>query len=79
MPCLPPLQLIQSLEVESQAEALGKLDPSVPAEYRCPLTLELFSDPVFMVESGQTYERAAMKEWLLRGNTKDPLTGGRDG
>jgi len=50
---------------------------AVPADLRCPITFCLLVDPVILVESAQTYERAAIQEWLSRGNLKDPVTGGR--
>jgi hypothetical protein len=35
----------------------------IPADFRCPLSLELMSDPV-IVASGQTYERTYIQQWL---------------
>lgn len=46
-----------------------------PIDLRCPITCQLLTDPVILVESAQTYERAAIQEWLDRGNRKDPVTG----
>ncbi|KAH7302564.1 hypothetical protein KP509_23G077200 [Ceratopteris richardii] len=45
----------------------------VPADFRCPLSLELMSDPV-IVASGQTYERGYIQQWLDQGNTTCPKT-----
>ncbi|KAG6517955.1 hypothetical protein ZIOFF_021355 [Zingiber officinale] len=39
---------------------------SVPADFCCPLSLDLMSDPV-IVASGQTYERAFIRKWLDQG------------
>ena len=39
----------------------------------CPITLELFKDPVKTIH-GQTYERSAIEDWLLTKNI-DPMTG----
>ncbi|CAF0826883.1 unnamed protein product [Rotaria sordida] len=39
----------------------------------CPITLELFSDPV-LAEDGHTYERQAIIEWIKRNGTS-PITG----
>eukprot|EP00252_Welwitschia_mirabilis_P011153 TRINITY_DN2506_c0_g1_i1.p1 TRINITY_DN2506_c0_g1~~TRINITY_DN2506_c0_g1_i1.p1 ORF type:complete len:600 (-),score=139.16 TRINITY_DN2506_c0_g1_i1:182-1981(-) len=47
---------------------------SIPADFRCPLSLELMSDPV-IVASGQTYERAYIQHWLDQGMTTCPKTG----
>lgn len=47
---------------------------STPKDFICPLTGELFEDPVTL-ETGQTFERKAIKEWLDRGNRTCPATG----
>ena len=39
----------------------------------CPLTLELMNEPVIDRE-GNTYEKAAIMDWLQKGNTTSPLT-----
>ncbi|RRT61972.1 hypothetical protein B296_00019251 [Ensete ventricosum] len=44
-----------------------------PKEFVCPITSNLFDDPVTL-ETGQTYERRAIKEWLDRGNSTCPIT-----
>lgn len=40
----------------------------------CPLTREIFQDPVLLVADGQTYERAAIQKWLDLGNHRSPMT-----
>ncbi|KAE8674970.1 hypothetical protein F3Y22_tig00111708pilonHSYRG00397 [Hibiscus syriacus] len=40
----------------------------------CPLTGKLFEDPVTL-ETGQTFERVAIKEWFNQGNKTCPVTG----
>ncbi|XVF88573.1 hypothetical protein PTKIN_Ptkin19aG0061500 [Pterospermum kingtungense] len=49
----------------------GKHTP--PKDFVCPITSHLFDDPVTL-ETGQTYERRAIQEWLARGNTTCPIT-----
>eukprot|EP01018_Ginkgo_biloba_P001817 Gb_38779 [translate_table: standard] len=44
-----------------------------PKDFVCPITGQLFNDPVTL-ETGQTYERRAIQEWLDRGNTTCPIT-----
>ncbi|OAE26556.1 hypothetical protein AXG93_3817s1190 [Marchantia polymorpha subsp. ruderalis] len=44
-----------------------------PKDFVCPITNQLFDDPVTL-ETGQTYERKAIQEWLDRGNTTCPIT-----
>ena len=49
----------------------------IPEDLRCPLTLDLFCDPVTAAD-GHTYERVAIEEWLkTKGTspmTQEPLT-----
>ncbi|KAK6290419.1 hypothetical protein POUND7_001960 [Theobroma cacao] len=44
-----------------------------PKDFVCPITGQIFNDPVTL-ETGQTYERKAIEEWLNRGNTTCPIT-----
>jgi hypothetical protein len=39
----------------------------------CPITLELFVDPV-LADDGHTYERAALVEWVKNHNGTSPIT-----
>ncbi|KAK2457361.1 putative E3 ubiquitin-protein ligase LIN-1 [Trifolium repens] len=54
---------------------LGKLTigSKPPKDFVCPITGQIFSDPVTL-ETGQTYERKAIQEWLGTGNTTCPIT-----
>ncbi|KAJ6673626.1 RING-TYPE E3 UBIQUITIN TRANSFERASE [Salix viminalis] len=49
----------------------GKHNP--PKDFVCPITSHIFDDPVTL-ETGQTYERRAIQEWLQRGNSTCPIT-----
>jgi hypothetical protein len=40
---------------------------------RCPISMEVMVDPVVLVESGQTYDRAEIEKWL-RVHDTDPVT-----
>lgn len=46
---------------------------SIPADFCCPLSLELMTDPV-IVASGQTYERIFIKNWIDLGLHVCPKT-----
>ncbi|XP_022149475.1 U-box domain-containing protein 4-like isoform X2 [Momordica charantia] len=46
---------------------------SIPADFCCPLSLELMTDPV-IVASGQTYERVFIKNWIDLGLNVCPKT-----
>lgn len=69
-------ELIPAAAAEAPAGAAVLSAPIPPRDLLCPITCELLEDPVLLVDSFQTYERAAIQEWLSRGNTKDPVTGG---
>ncbi|KAL8170341.1 hypothetical protein V2J09_022145 [Rumex salicifolius] len=47
---------------------------SIPMYFRCPLSLELMSDPV-IVTSGQTFERSCIQKWVDHGLNICPKTG----
>ena len=49
----------------------GKCTP--PKDFVCPITSHIFDDPVTL-ETGQTYERKAIQEWIDRGNSTCPIT-----
>lgn len=57
--------------------ALEESAKHVPVErisdIECPITLEVFRDPV-IIATGRVFERSAIEEWIARSKT-DPLTG----
>ena len=52
----------------------GEMHNTHPKDFVCPITCNIFYDPV-TIETGQTYERSAIQEWLDRGNSTCPITG----
>jgi hypothetical protein len=44
-----------------------------PKDFVCPITSHIFGDPVTL-ETGQTFGRKAIQEWLERGNMTCPIT-----
>ncbi|KAL5555482.1 hypothetical protein UlMin_037718 [Ulmus minor] len=46
---------------------------TVPYLFRCPITLDLFKDPVTLC-TGQTYDRSSIEKWLAAGNLTCPVT-----
>ncbi|KAH9302218.1 hypothetical protein KI387_013801, partial [Taxus chinensis] len=44
-----------------------------PEEFRCPISLQLMSDPV-IISSGQTYERICIEKWFSEGHDTCPKT-----
>ncbi|XP_049931807.1 U-box domain-containing protein 26-like isoform X1 [Nymphaea colorata] len=45
----------------------------IPHLYRCPISLDLFSDPVTL-STGQTYDRSSIEKWFADGNDTCPVT-----
>ena len=58
----------------SAAEApVAKEEEEPPADFICPITTELMSDPVLAAD-GHAYERSAIERWLATKSTS-PMTG----
>lgn len=45
----------------------------IPHLFRCPISLDLFTDPVTLC-TGQTYDRSSIEKWLAGGNLTCPVT-----
>ncbi|KAJ8764143.1 hypothetical protein K2173_005053 [Erythroxylum novogranatense] len=48
--------------------------PSIPDEFRCPISLDLMTDPV-IVASGHTYDRNSIAQWINSGHHTCPKSG----
>lgn len=46
---------------------------AIPHLFRCPISLDLFKDPVTLC-TGQTYDRSSIEKWLATGNLTCPVT-----
>lgn len=46
-----------------------------PEEFLCPISLEVMTDPVIMVETAMTYDRASIEQHFASGNDNCPLSG----
>ncbi|KAG4998849.1 U-box domain-containing protein 25 [Glycine soja] len=46
---------------------------AIPHLFRCPISLDLFEDPVTLC-TGQTYDRSNIEKWLAQGNLTCPVT-----
>lgn len=60
---------------ESSSSSLSMVF-NVPDEYRCPISLDLMSDPV-IVASGHTYDRNSIAQWINSGHHTCPKSGQR--
>ncbi|KAL3748288.1 hypothetical protein ACJRO7_009513 [Eucalyptus globulus] len=63
----------QQTDAAQSSETLSSLNPE---DFRCPISLELMTDPV-TVSTGQTYDRSSIERWLKAGNVTCPKTGER--
>ncbi|KAL0315654.1 UNVERIFIED_CONTAM: putative E3 ubiquitin-protein ligase LIN [Sesamum radiatum] len=61
------------LFMEDIDNVLGGGKNTPPKDFVCPITTHVFDDPVTL-ETGQTYERKAIQEWIDRGNSTCPIT-----
>ncbi|KAK4370205.1 hypothetical protein RND71_009680 [Anisodus tanguticus] len=59
------------MEDYDNMQSSGKNTPL--KDFICPITTHVLEDPVTL-ETGQTYERKAIQEWLDRGNATCPIT-----
>ncbi|XP_051123231.1 U-box domain-containing protein 19-like [Andrographis paniculata] len=60
-----------SAERASSFSSISRLNPE---DFRCPISLELMTDPV-TISTGQTYDRSSIEKWLKSGNLVCPKTG----
>lgn len=49
-------------------------DLNIPADFRCPISLDLMRDPV-VIATGQTYDRPSIALWIESGHNTCPKTG----
>ena len=56
-----------------EPEAPPREEEPPPADFICPITTEVMSDPV-MAADGHAYERTAIERWLATKSTS-PMTG----
>eukprot|EP00210_Caulerpa_lentillifera_P000076 g72.t1 len=61
----------ESLKDAQKAPFIGH---NLESRLSCPITKEIMEDPVILVQSGVTYDRSAIEEWLSKENTTDPVT-----
>ncbi|PSR84887.1 U-box domain-containing protein [Actinidia chinensis var. chinensis] len=51
----------------------GGLNLIIPANFRCPISLDLMKDPVTL-STGITYDRESIETWIESGNNTCPIT-----
>lgn len=59
---------------ESSSLSISDLEENCPPSFICPISTEIMTDPVMLLETGTTYERKYIQEWLQNHDT-DPFTG----
>jgi len=60
---------------KTNAERLDGIDCEVDNVFICPITEEIFTDPV-VTNFGHTYERVAIEKWMLERNNQCPFKSG---
>jgi leucine-rich repeat protein SHOC2 len=65
---------LRTVSVQCDLSALDADLDAEPEELICPITLNMFRDPVFVFDSGHTYERGAILSHFEQNGAKDPLT-----
>ncbi|KAI5006129.1 hypothetical protein ZWY2020_033372 [Hordeum vulgare] len=70
---LSPEHSRSSMAGDAELSRLQQQAATTPKDFVCPITSQVFDDPVTL-ETGQTYERRAIQEWLDRGNATCPIT-----
>lgn len=80
--------VIEDVDCEESNKKINVRESSVESEvslsltflnsddFRCPISLELMSDPV-TIETGHTYDRSSILKWFSSGNLMCPKTGKR--
>ena len=69
----PPGTVLVDEETYQDALVGRKLKGLLAAALACPLSLEIFQDPVIAAD-GHSYERCEIEAWLARGKTTSPKT-----
>ena len=54
-------------------EAGGDIELTIPSHFRCPISLDLMTDPVTL-STGITYDRQSIEKWIEAGNVTCPTT-----
>ncbi|GMH32573.1 hypothetical protein BSKO_00407 [Bryopsis sp. KO-2023] len=71
------VQILQEVILALEGKAPAAVFPSrpqPPVEYLCPISKMIMSDPVVLVETGQTYDRHYIEQWFRMGNRTCPIT-----
>lgn len=65
-PAEPPAAPVAAAAAVSAGESTNGVSfPEPPTDYICPITQELFEDPV-LASDGETYERSAIEQWFAQ-------------
>ena len=68
------LRTSQPAEAASGPASAGR--PVPPANFCCPISMDVMSDPV-MIATGHTYDRGCIEKWFQSGHQTCPLSGQR--
>jgi hypothetical protein len=75
LPTKQPSKILNAAEVIYESElSESEIEENCPPSFICPITTEIMTDPVILVETGTTYDRASISQWLEK-HDSDPSTG----
>jgi len=64
----------QAIKEHSGDLSDSELEDCCPPSFICPISQEMMTDPVILVETKTTYDRPSIEQWLQK-HTTDPSTG----
>lgn len=75
IPCFhkQSIRILFVLESIEYCSSMRESHMIIPHLFRCPISLDLFKDPVTLC-TGQTYDRSSIEKWLAAGNLTCPVT-----
>jgi len=67
------LSLVCGNHIQHLSMNEAQIEITIPHLFRCPISLDLFEDPVTL-STGQTYDRSSIEKWFSAGNLTCPVT-----
>jgi len=78
IPFPPPtttlLPSVKEKKGDDSSLSISEIEENCPPSFICPISTEIMTDPVILVETGTTYDRIYIQEWL-QNHDSDPSTG----
>jgi hypothetical protein len=65
---------LPNAKIYEESLSQSDIENNCPPSFICPISTEIMSDPVILVETGTTYDRKSIQQWLEK-HDSDPSTG----